>query len=93
MASPGGGGGGVADDPMADFLQSVDRKQQSTETKEEDEGDTSLPPGVRQPSQQQQQAPQTLPAGWHAYTDPTTGHPFYVSPSGESTWRLPGAGS
>ena len=40
-----------------------------------------LPPGVYQP--------RGLPEGWREYRDPTSGHPYYVSSTGESTWRHP----
>ena len=90
--SGGGGGGGDGGDSFADFLKSVDAGGEaggaapaaaaaaSSSTLARD-NEVDLPPGVHQPK--------GLPEGWAQYSDPTTGHPYYVGPSGESTWRRP----
>ena len=90
--SGGSGGGGGGGDSFADFLKSVDAGGEaggaapaaaaaaSSSTLARD-NEVDLPPGVHQPK--------GLPEGWAQYSDPTTGHPYYVGPSGESTWRRP----
>ena len=86
------GGATAAADPLADFLRNVGGEEQAPAPAPA--GDTGvggrvtardaeveMPPGVWQP--------RGLPAGWREFADPTTGHPYYVGPTGESTWRKP----
>lgn len=79
-------------DPMASFLVSVDDGKteptaEAASAREQASNAVSLdstaelPPGVYQP--------RGLPEGWREYRDPTSGHPYYVSSTGESTWRHP----
>ena len=79
-------------DPLAAFLQSVDSGQGAAAASAAAaeagqpaarDADVALPPGVWQP--------RGLPAGWREFTDPGSGHPYFVGPSGESTWRRPNA--
>ena len=91
----GGGGASHATDPLSDFLRSVDDAPEAqgiepdaaatafsvTNAVVARDAEATLPPGVRQP--------RGLPDGWREYSDPASGHPFYVSPTGESTWRRP----
>jgi len=78
------GGVAAAPDPLADFLRSVDGHgavaAASTAPHARD-ADVSLPPGVWQPRR--------LPAGWREYADPASGHPYFVGPDGQTTWKHP----
>jgi hypothetical protein len=104
-------GSAVGDDPLAEFLNSVDGAKPaestggaigaaSTATGPARAGNgpaaasgsmavasrddsVQLPPGVYQP--------RGLPPGWQELLDPASGHPYYVGPGGESTWRRPSA--
>ena len=86
---PAGRGGAasaaVASDPLNDFLRAVEHEgaQSTSQVMAAGSHDDSveLPPGVRQPG--------GLPPGWQTFTDPSSGHPYFVSPSGQSTWRRP----
>ena len=79
-------------DPFASFLESVGEGHATASSLSNDAGQGStvdartrdaeeLPPGVMQP--------RGLPPGWRQFADPATGHPYYVGPTGESTWRKP----
>ena len=86
-----GSGSGKADgdqgDPLSAFLSSVDGDGRGSTYPVRNAsatvggGSSDLPPGVWQP--------RGLPPGWQEYTDPATGHPYFVSPQGDSTWRRP----
>lgn len=64
-------------DPLADFLASV----APAVAQQARDAEVVLPPGVWQP--------RMLPPGWREFSDPATGHPYYVDPAGESTWKHP----
>ena len=76
-----GGGGEGGDAALADFLQSVGGE----EAPKAEEGE-ELPPGIRQPKY--------LPKGWQEYSDPATGHPYFVwTATGHTTWARPHYGA
>ena len=91
----GGGSGGSGDageDPLAAFLSSVGGGGEAAATTGGVDAAAAaaagalddaveLPPGVLQP--------RGLPPGWYEYLDPATGHPYFVSANGETTWRRP----
>ena len=73
---------GTSSSPQAAVTPSV--AAASSHPARADDGTDQLPPGVRT------QTPLgRLPEGWREYMDPATGHTFYVSLAGESTWCRP----